>query len=96
LDRAFSCSGLLQVNWMLNAEAVFCLLLQQRRAVEEDAAAGRERRLKVSLPNSALQVMPHLSPAATIYTGFIAAYATAPIFAVVSRAAPTFCDPKSR
>jgi hypothetical protein len=81
---------------MLNAEAVLCLLLRQRRAVEEDAEAGRERRLKVSLPNSAPLEMPHLSPAATIYTGFIAAYATAPIFAAANRAGPTFCDPKSR
>jgi hypothetical protein len=81
---------------MLNVEAVLCLLLQQRRAVEEGAAAGRERRLKVSLLNNAHREMPHLSVAATIYTGSIAAYATAPIFVAASRVGLTFCALKSR
>ena len=67
---------------------------QRLKVGEEHEAALRVRRLRAFLRNNVLQGTQHSSRAATRCTEFIAARATAPICAVASREAPTFCAPK--
>jgi hypothetical protein len=81
---------------MLNVEVRLCLLLRERRVVEEREGAHRERQRRAFLRNNVLRGTHHSSPKVTISTAFTAARAMAPIFEVANKAGPTFCDPKSR
>jgi hypothetical protein len=78
---------------MLNAEAY--RRSRERREPAEHEAAGRERRRRASLHNSARRETQHSLHAAIIFTGFIAAHVTERIFAGANKEVPTFCDPKS-